>query len=147
MMAYKMINTLDSMIGYKTARYFLFGRIAAKIDDVANYIPARLTAWLMILVSGKLHLFSFVRRYGRQHASPNSGYPEAALAGILNCRFGGTHDYFGESISKPYIGHNERELATADMQIAIRINRRVELVMLLLTFVVSWITSSLFLFA
>lgn len=101
----------------------------------------------MILVSGKLHLFSFVRRYGRQHASPNSGYPEAALAGILNCRFGGTHDYFGESISKPYIGHNERELATADMQIAIRINRRVELVMLLLTFVVSWITSSLFLFA
>ena len=124
MMAYKMINTLDSMIGYKTARYFLFGRIAAKIDDVANYIPARLTAWLMILVSGKLHLFSFVRRYGRQHASPNSGYPEAALAGILNCRFGGTHDYFGESISKPYIGHNERELATADMQIAIRINRR-----------------------
>lgn len=147
MMAYKMINTLDSMIGYKTARYFLFGRIAAKIDDVANYIPARFTAWLMILVSGKLHLFSFVRRYGRQHASPNSGYPEAALAGILNCRFGGTHDYFGESISKPYIGHNERELATADMQIAIRINRRVELVMLLLTFVVSWITSSLFLFA
>lgn len=147
MMAYKMVNTLDSMIGYKTERYLFFGRIAARIDDVANYIPARLTAWLMILVSGKLHLFSFARRYGRQHASPNSGYPEAALAGILNCRFGGTHDYFGESISKPYIGHNERELTTADMQIAIRINRRVELVMLLMTLVVSWITSSLFLFA
>lgn len=80
MIAYKMINTLDSMIGYKNERFRQFGYIAAKIDDVANYIPARLTALLMILVSCRLALFSFVRKYGPQHASPNSGYPEAALA-------------------------------------------------------------------
>ena len=84
MMAYKMVNTLDSMIGYHSDRYLLFGRVAARVDDVANYIPARLTAFLMVLASGRLKLLSFVKRYGREHASPNSGYPEAALAGILN---------------------------------------------------------------
>ena len=88
MMAYKMVNTLDSMIGYRNERYRQFGCIAARIDDVANYIPARLTALLMIIVSGRLSLFRFVGKYGSRHASPNSGYPEAALAGILNCRFG-----------------------------------------------------------
>lgn len=126
MMAYKMINTLDSMIGYKNERYRDFGCIAAKLDDVANYIPARLTAVLMLLVSGYWHKRDFVRKYGRAHASPNSGYPEAALAAILNCRFGGTHDYFGKPVVKPYIGTNERELTTQDMLIAIRVNERTE---------------------
>lgn len=130
MLAYKMVNTLDSMIGYKNERYLLFGRAAARIDDVANYVPARLTAWLMILVSGKLSLFLFVRKYGKQHASPNSGYPESALAGILNCRFGGPHNYFGEMVWKPYIGSNERELTTKDMMKAISINRRAGTMML-----------------
>ena len=132
MMAYKMINTLDSMIGYRNERYSLFGRIAARMDDAANYIPARLTAILMILVSGRFSLHAFVRQYGAAHASPNSGYPEAALAGILNCRFGGSHHYFGELVHKPYIGHNERELTTADMKTAIRVNRLAELLMVLL---------------
>ena len=91
MLAYKMVNTLDSMIGYKTERYKDFGCWAAHIDDVANYLPARLTALLMILASGKLNLLAFVWKNGPRHASPNSGYPEAALAGILNCRFGGPH--------------------------------------------------------
>ncbi len=133
MITYKMINTLDSMIGYKTERYIRFGRVAAKIDDVANFLPARITALMMLLVSGRLDLLPFVLRYGKKHASPNSGYPEAALAGILNCRFGGTHDYFGEAISKPYIGETDRMLTYEDMQRAIRINRRVEVLMLLLT--------------
>jgi len=106
MLAYKMVNTLDSMIGYKTERYKDFGCWAAHIDDIANYIPARLTAFLMIIVSGKPKLFGFVWRNGRCHASPNSGYPEAALAGILNCRFGGPHTYFGQLFDKPYIGDN-----------------------------------------
>ena len=151
MMTYKMVNTLDSMIGYRTERYKDFGCWAARIDDVANYVPARLTALLMILprlVSVNTHggskfltphsipeqssptrslsLFTFVRRYGRMHASPNSGYPEAALAGILDCRFGGPHYYFGELFAKPYIGENARELTTADMQKAVRINRKAE---------------------
>ena len=111
MLAYKMVNTLDSMIGYKTERYKAFGCWAAHIDDVANYIPARLTALLM---------------------SPNSGYPEAALAGILDCRFGGPHYYFGQLFDKPYIGENERLLTTDDMTKAVRVNRVAEILMILI---------------
>ena len=132
MLAYKMVNTLDSMIGYKTERYKDFGCWAAHIDDVANYIPARLTALLMILASWKLRLLKFVWKNGPRHASPNSGYPEAALAGILNCRFGGPHYYFGQLFDKPYIGENERPLTTADMKKAVRVNRVAEIWMLLL---------------
>ncbi len=132
MMAYKMVNTLDSMIGYKSERYRLFGMVAARIDDFANYIPARLTASLMVIASGRISLFGFVKRYGPQHASQNSGYPEAALAGILDCRFGGTHDYFGESVYKPYIGETERDFSYEDMNKAGAINRRVEVLSILL---------------
>lgn len=129
MLAYKMVNTLDSMIGYHTERYLEFGCVAAHIDDIANYIPARLTALLMVLSSGRLKLLGFVRKYGRYHASPNSGYPESALAAILDCRFGGPHYYFGELFDKPYIGSNPRELSTDDMKKAVRINRTAEILM------------------
>ena len=132
MLAYKMVNTLDSMIGYKTARYKDFGCWAAHIDDVANYIPARLTALLMILASWKLRLLKFVWKNGRRHASPNSGYPEAALAGILDCRFGGPHYYFGQLFDKPYIGEHERLLTTDDMTKAVRVNRVAEILMILI---------------
>lgn len=131
MLAYKMINTLDSMVGYKSERYRQFGCFAARLDDVANFIPARLTALLMVLASGRLSLLVFVGKYGKQHASPNSGYPESALAGILNCRFGGSHNYFGEEVWKPYIGNNERTLTTEDMQIAVHINRCAEWIMII----------------
>ncbi|MBQ7495493.1 MAG: cobalamin biosynthesis protein CobD [Bacteroidaceae bacterium] len=160
MLAYKMVNTLDSMIGYRTERYKDFGCWAARIDDVANYIPARLTALLMVAgykvmslagfegfnfqLSARreatLHawrtfnfqLITFIWRNGRRHASPNSGYPEAALAGILNCRFGGPHYYFGELFDKPFIGENDRELTTADMQTAVRLNRTAEVLAIIL---------------
>ena len=137
MLAYKMVNTLDSMIGYKTERYKDFGCWAAHIDDIANYIPARLTAFLMVLTTGRLGLLRFVWKNGRNHASPNSGYPEAALAAILDCRFGGPHYYFGELFDKPYIGTNDRLLTTADMKTAVRINRIAEVLMVLLTVSVS----------
>ena len=136
MLAYKMVNTLDSMIGYKTERYRDFGCWAAHIDDVANFIPARLTALLMVLAAGKPQLATFVWKNGRKHASPNSGYPEAALAGILDCRFGGPHHYFGQLFDKPYIGSNDRPLTTADMRTAIRVNRTAEILMVLLTIAV-----------
>ena len=136
MLAYKMVNTLDSMIGYKTERYRDFGCWAAHIDDVANFIPARLTALLMVLAAGKPQLATFVWKNGRKHASPNSGYPEAALAGILDCRFGGPHHYFGQLFDKPYIGSNDRLLTTADMRTAIRVNRTAEILMVLLTIAV-----------
>ena len=136
MMAYEMVNTLDSMVGYKNERYRDFGCFAARLDDVANYIPARLTALLMVLVSGRWSLLAFVKRYGRQHASPNSGYPESALAGILDCRFGGPHVYFGQVVDKPWIGENCRAVNTADMQVAVAVNRRVEAVLLLVYFLI-----------
>lgn len=148
MVAYKMVNTLDSMIGYRTERYKDFGCWAARIDDIANYIPARLTALLMIIGYWLLaigsrpktknpKLIAFVRRYGRNHASPNSGYPEAALAGILDCRFGGPHYYFGELFDKPYIGENARELTTADMQRAVRVNRIAEVLAVIIVMIIA----------
>ena len=132
MLAYKMVNTLDSMIGYKTERHKDFGCWAAHIDDVANYIPARITAFLMVLAVGRMDLFRFVWKNGRNHASPNSGYPEAALAGILDCRFGGPHYYFGELFDKPYIGDNNRPLTTTDMKKAVQVNRTAEVLMVVL---------------
>jgi adenosylcobinamide-phosphate synthase len=152
MLAYKMVNTLDSMIGYRTDRYRDFGCWAARLDDAANYLPARLTALLMVIASGFSgysglsgssgysglpRRLAFVRRYARCHASPNSGYPEAALAAILDCRFGGPHLYFGQLFYKPYIGSNDRPLTTADMRLAVRINRCAESLMLLLSLLLS----------
>lgn len=136
MVAYKMVNTLDSMIGYRTERYKDFGCWAARIDDIANYIPARITALLMVFAAGKPQLIGFVWRNGRNHASPNSGYPEAALAGILDCRFGGSHYYFGELFDKPYIGENARELTTIDMHQAVRINRIAEVLAIIIITIV-----------
>ena len=143
MVAYKMINTLDSMIGYRNERYLDFGRFAAKLDDIAGWIPARLTAFLMLLVSGTLSKTKWVYENGRKHLSPNSGHPEAALAAILDCRFGGPHDYFGEEVWKPYIGENDRPLTTADMERAVRINRGAEILMVLLTAAVLYMVPQL----
>ena len=144
MLTYKMVNTLDSMIGYRTERYKDFGCWAARIDDVANYIPARLTALLMALPHAifnfQFSIFNFIKKYGKNHTSPNSGYPEAALAGILDCRFGGPHYYFGELFDKPYIGENDRELTTADMKKAIRVNRFAELLMVIIVFFIIFAT-------
>ncbi len=148
MMTYKMINTLDSMVGYRNERYADFGCCSAKMDDIANFLPSRLTALLMIATykiltmfmsdeitgvgvthgsdaahhRGFMELAGFVSLYGRNHLSPNSGWPEAALAGILDCRFGGGHYYFGEYVHKPYIGETARELTTEDMRLACRVS-------------------------
>ena len=139
MMGYKMVNTLDSMIAYHSPRYLKFGKAAARIDDIANYIPARLTALLMLIAARRPNLVSFVMKYGPCHASPNSGWPEASLAGILGCRFGGPHKYFGETFDKPYIGNQDKPLTREDMEKAVRINRTAEtlgvIIIILLLFV------------
>lgn len=114
MMAYKMANTLDSMIGYKSERFLQFGWFAARFDDVVNFIPARITALLMVFLSFSWRGLAFIFRYGHQHSSPNAGYPEAALAGILNCRFGGPNVYHGILVEKPYIGKTPRLITNAD---------------------------------
>ena len=141
MLAYKMVNTLDSMVGYKNERYLQFGCAAAHIDDMANYIPARLTAFLMVLCAGRPGLLRFVGKYGNRHASPNSGYPESALAGILNCRFGGPHVYFGEIVYKPFIGDKDRFIHTQDMHKAVDINRRAEILMIIVNIVCLYLVS------
>ncbi|WP_297097347.1 adenosylcobinamide-phosphate synthase CbiB [uncultured Draconibacterium sp.] len=128
MFAYKMANTLDSMIGYKNQRCKDFGFFAAKLDDVLNFIPARLTAILMAVVSFNLRAIKFIFKYGRKHSSPNAGYPEAALAGILNCRFGGPNRYHGVLVEKPFIGENPRPVSVNDVYKACVINVAVTLV-------------------
>ena len=142
-------NLSDGVIAplfwYRNERYRAFGCFAARLDDVSNYIPARLTAFLMILAflpRGRFGaLLRFVGIYGSQHASPNSGYPEAALAGILDCRFGGPHNYFGEEVWKPYIGSNDRLLTTEDMKVAVRINRRAEGIMIVILIITTTLIS------
>ncbi len=121
MMAYKMINTLDSMIAYRTERYRRFGTWAARIDDLANYLPARLTALLLVVFSGRLRLLPSLRQEAKKHLSPNSGWPEAALALVLGLRFGGPHVYHGEVVEKPNIGHADRAVTCDDCQQSLRL--------------------------
>lgn len=130
MLAYKMTNTLDSMIGYKSERYKDFGCWAAKIDDAANYMPARLTAWLMLLGCGQTKSWKTVAHEAKNHASPNAGYPEAALAKLLDCRFGGPANYFGQMHDKKYIGKNERLITDNDLHKSLNINIKTEWLML-----------------
>ena len=89
----------------------------------------------MVLCAGRPGLLRFVGKYGNRHASPNSGYPESALAGILNCRFGGPHVYFGEIVYKPFIGDKDRFIYTQDMHKAVDINRRAEILMVIVNIV------------
>ncbi len=124
MFAYKMINTLDSMIGYTSEKYKDFGFFSAKVDDVANFLPSRLTALLMCCVTFK-NRFAFIYRFRNAHKSPNAIYPEAALAGILNCQLGGTNIYFGQKVEKAYIGDNPRELLHKDVIQTCIINAKV----------------------
>jgi adenosylcobinamide-phosphate synthase len=106
---YKAANTMDSMVGYKNERYARFGTAAARVDDVLNFLPARLTGWLICLVAGwagldRQQAWLILQRDGGQAASPNAGRPEAALAGALGVRLGGPSTYFGRLVEKPYIG-------------------------------------------
>ncbi len=128
MMAYKAVNTLDSMIGYKNTRYRKFGMAAAKIDDVANFIPARITAFFMAVCAFSIRSFVFIFEFGANHPSPNAGLMQAALAGILDCRFGGTASYGGKESRKPFIGRNPRVLTQADYKTAKAVNDAVMVV-------------------
>jgi len=114
-LAYKAINTLDSMIGHRDARYEFFGKFAARLDDAANFIPARLTALLFVLAAWMLRLdrsgaWRVLLRDGARHKSPNAGRPEAAMAGALDARLGGTNYYDGEPHHGPRLGDAKRPL-------------------------------------
>ena len=121
MMTYKMVNTLDSMIGYKNETYLYFGRAAAKLDDVANYIPARLSGWLMVAASAFVKMdvknaAKIYRRDRRNHASPNSAQTEAAMAGALEVQLAGNAYYFGKLYEKPTIGDGIRPVEVEDIR-------------------------------
>jgi len=107
--AYKMVNTLDSMVGYKNEKYIHFGKAAARIDDISNFIPARLSLPIISLaaqiISRKgLHAFKTATLEGKNHSSPNAGFPEASFAGAMGVKLGGPNYYHGNLVYKPYIG-------------------------------------------
>ena len=120
---YKAVNTMDSMVGYKSERYLYFGRTAARLDDAVNYIPARISAVLMTAAcffsgadyDGK-RAWRIYKRDRYQHASPNSAQTEAVCAGALGIRLAGSASYFGKLVEKPYIGDAERAVETEDIK-------------------------------
>ena len=121
MFLYKGINTMDSMLGYKNDKYLYFGRCAAKLDDVANYIPARLSGWLMVAASAFVKMdvknaAKIYRRDRRNHASPNSAQTEAAMAGALDVQLAGNAYYFGKLYEKPTIGDAIRPVEVEDIR-------------------------------
>ncbi len=123
--AYRAINTMDSMLGYKNEKYFYFGRVAARLDDVANFIPARLTAILFIGAAIVLNLdfknaFKMMKRDAQKHPSPNGGWAEATVAGALNIRLGGMNYYFGEPHFRAYMGEPNESLEAAHITGAVR---------------------------
>ena len=125
---YKAVNTMDSMVGYKNDKYIYFGRAAAKLDDFVNFLPARISAYLMIAAayvggkrfSGK-RAFAIYKRDNRKHASPNSAQTEAVCAGALGIQLAGDASYFGKVIQKPYIGDALRAVEYEDIKRANRL--------------------------
>ena len=120
---YKAVNTMDSMIGYKNEEYLYFGRAAAKLDDMVNFIPARISAWLMIAACSLAGsdfsakgAWRIYQRDRRKHASPNSAQTESVCAGALGIRLAGDASYFGEMVRKPYIGDALREVSYEDIK-------------------------------
>lgn len=136
-MAYKAVNTLDSMVGYKTPKYRAIGYFSARMDDFANWIPARLSwlllsgaAWLTGLDYRQALRIGWRDRY--QHSSPNSAWSEATVAGALGIQLGGPNHYFGQLVEKPWIGEKRREAALADIPHSTRLMTTASLLALLL---------------
>ncbi|HKZ16680.1 MAG TPA: adenosylcobinamide-phosphate synthase CbiB [Geobacteraceae bacterium] len=125
-LAYKAVNTLDSMVGYKNERYIRFGWASARFDDLANWLPARITGVLMtaaaplVGLSGR-HALRVMLRDGGNHSSPNSGIPEAAAAGALGVRLGGANRYFGVLVEKPTMGDTARDLSVESYRGAVQL--------------------------
>ncbi len=142
-MAYKAINTLDSMVGYKNEKYKAIGCVSARIDDLANLIPARLS-WLLLTGAAALMRLNFRNAFRigwrdrYQHKSPNCGWPEATVAGALGVRLGGPNSYFGELVEKPWIGDEQREINQQDIKLTIRLMFIASAIALMLFSIVYW---------
>lgn len=129
---YKAVNTLDSMVGYRNERYEKFGKVSARLDDVLNYIPSRITAVMILTLFGKLGKLTQTWRYGRLHESPNAGVPIAAMALSLDLSLGGATPYFGKMKEKPYFGDGKREITAADVQNALALQGKLDTLLILL---------------
>jgi len=143
-LAYKAVNTLDSMVGYRNERYLRFGWSSARFDDLANWLPARMTGLLMVVIAPLVGLsggaaFRIMLRDGGNHSSPNSGIPEAAAAGALGVRLGGANRYFGRLVEKPTIGDPLRNLTLESYQGAIRLIYGSAALMLVVWGAIMWI--------
>ena len=120
---YKAVNTMDSMVGYKNERYKCFGRCAAKLDDIVNYIPSRISAYIMIISCSFLgkefdgkNAYKIYKRDRRKHASPNSAQTESVCAGALSVRLAGDAYYFGKLVKKEYIGDDIKKISHEDIK-------------------------------
>ena len=141
---YKAINTMDSMVGYKNETYIDFGRAAAKLDDAANYIPARLSALGMIAAAGLIGLDAknarrIWKRDRRNHASPNSAQTESVCAGALHVQLGGGASYFGVWVEKPTIGDADRAIERADVKRSCRLLYGTSILWLVVFEAIAWI--------
>ena len=142
--AYKAINTLDSMTGYQNKRYRDFGRAGAKLDDIANYIPARLGGVLISLGAfffkkdGK-NAFRVMFRDGRKYHSPNAGLPQGAMAGALGIRLGGINYYRGKKTVKPYLGSSKRKLSLVHIKESINLMYLTSVLTLILGLLIRWL--------
>ncbi|WP_167768192.1 adenosylcobinamide-phosphate synthase CbiB [Bradyrhizobium sp. MOS001] len=129
-LGYKAINTLDSMIGHRSERHEAFGWAAARIDDVANFIPARLTGFLFVLLASRRSVaLSCMTRDARRHRSPNAGWPEAAMAGALGVRLSGPRIYRGSATDEPWLNEGARDPLAADISQGLTIYRRAMLLL------------------
>ena len=128
---YKAVNTLDSMVGYRNERYEKFGKVSARLDDVLNYLPSRITALIILLLCGKLGKLRQTWRYGAMHESPNAGYPIAAMALSLGVSLGGPTPYFGKVKEKPYFGERRREITASDVKGALALQWKLDTLLIL----------------
>ncbi len=137
-MVYKAINTLDSMVGYKNDKYINFGKFSAKFDDIINFIPARLTAILIILFSLKIDNLKFIK-YANLHESPNAGYPISAMAISLNISLGGDTSYFGKIKKKPYFGDGRKKILKSDVLGSLKFKNKIDIFLIIIISLLTFI--------
>jgi len=133
---YKAINTLDSMVGYRNKKYENFGKVSAIIDDIANYIPSRITAILIALLMGSKKALLNFYKYGKKHDSPNAGLPISAMALTIGIKLGGDTFYFGKLKKKAHFGDGKENITKDDIKKALQFQIRLD-ILILLAFVLS----------
>jgi adenosylcobinamide-phosphate synthase len=129
---YKAINTLDSMVGYRDKKYENFGKVSAILDDIANFIPSRITAFLISFLMFNSKAYHNIFKYGKLHNSPNAGYPISAIAGVCDISLGGDTSYFGKMKSKPYFGNGDKEITTQHINKALDFQIRFDIFIIII---------------